>query len=580
MAKESSAIQHAMFCSAPEEVVPSRIFSLGKGSNLTVTHSGPNQAVLAFWGDGIDATAIDATSTVASFVDPFLPNARYPTAAVEALAVVADAPGGVDGDLLQHLSAEFSDYSEPLLHIIVVGDGSYGHLAQLAGVWAALAFPAANVDVFSFGASFKGNGPAAWLFDRLVQLYYLFPYDLEDVSSATHAARSAGYSDAEALPQALWDLNTDDVIANATTLSDITPMAVPGLDETSSSLYLTGSLGELAPSDAAVSPLIQAQGVRTLYRSVLTGGLSTDGEFPSLGETADATQSSAPAGEILYPDTVGSDGAQPCTPLLCRSRELLRAACWMFDPQDNATILSRAPRTFVSSPQTGADAAVAWIESTQTAVLVWDGAVDAEDWLQNARLSQTCAYRPIDIAKEPQTDVLVHEGFYAQFSSVTVAAASSDPSANITAAILSLSGGVTPRRILVTGHSLGSALAPLSAVWLSTVWTNASISVSGTGVPRVGNQPWLDLFRRTVGSVTQFDFYRDLVAGQPQFLGDTYLQFPEVMWIPTKSVAIAAQRPPFAISDLLYSDHRCYTGYLPSLYTTTAITVPGYVVDS
>ncbi|KAH9851329.1 alpha/beta-hydrolase [Lenzites betulinus] len=76
-------------------------------------------------------------------------------------------------------------------------------------------------------------------------------------------------------------------------------------------------------------------------------------------------------------------------------------------------------------------------------------------------------------------------------------------------------------KVLVTGHSLGAAVASIDAMMLKTkLNSNVSVSAVVFGLPRVGNQAWADLVDSTLGSAfTHVTNQNDPVPRvPPQFL--------------------------------------------------------------
>lgn len=574
MAKEAVALQYLAFANrtynASAGDSPFEILDLTEDSYVTVTHSGLNQAVLAFWGTGLTDAAIAGGNATVPFLAPFLPSATFPEAAVNALMAVAEDKGGVNGTLMELIYSFFDAADEVPLHLVVTGDGPYGHVAQVAGAWAGLAFPMAAVDVITFGANFTGSSRASWAFDQLTQLYYLFPYNLSTVNSTFSSEggfnKNSSEGAVEVLFQTLWDMNDLRTVAEATTLPDLPPWSVSFEHEEDNVEFLNETLGALAPATGVESQYLLASGVETDPISIFSGyPADEDGRFPSL--SADGSE------DTSYNKTTPPDGNYACTPLLCRARALVHASCWLFTEGQNATLLDQLPRVFVSNSDTGANAAVAWVENTMTAVLVWEGSIQKRDWTQDALAYQTDDFHPLNI-NGTFGDVQIHRGFYNQFKSLTQSA--TDDSRNITYQILELSGGRSPRRMLIAGHSLGSALASLSGVFFSTVWTNTSITVVGSGTPKVGNEEWVSEFRGTVGRAIQFEYGRDIVSAVPPW--SSYHILPELMWL-TRDYGFAAQRPAIELSDLTFDDHHCQLTYLPHIYDLDAITVPGYIAN-
>ena len=83
----------------------------------------------------------------------------------------------------------------------------------------------------------------------------------------------------------------------------------------------------------------------------------------------------------------------------------------------------------------------------------------------------------------------VHQGFYAAYSSVA-------PQVN--SAVSALLNQFPTASILVTGHSLGGALATFAAVEMKTKMNvSRKMTFYTFGSPRTGNQAWTDyIFRQ------------------------------------------------------------------------------------
>ncbi len=74
-------------------------------------------------------------------------------------------------------------------------------------------------------------------------------------------------------------------------------------------------------------------------------------------------------------------------------------------------------------------------------------------------------------------------GFQQQLSAVLNA---DDMEHNIGEALMKLSGGRQPSRVICTGHSLGGALATLCAPWCAIEYPKADVRCVTFGSPRVG----------------------------------------------------------------------------------------------
>ena len=84
--------------------------------------------------------------------------------------------------------------------------------------------------------------------------------------------------------------------------------------------------------------------------------------------------------------------------------------------------------------------------------------------------------------------LLACAGFQQQLSAVLNA---EDVEHNIGEALMKLSGGRQPSRVICTGHSLGGALATLCAPWCAVEYPKADVRCITFGSPRVGahNRP-------------------------------------------------------------------------------------------
>lgn len=107
----------------------------------------------------------------------------------------------------------------------------------------------------------------------------------------------------------------------------------------------------------------------------------------------------------------------------------------------------------------------------------------------------------------------VHEGFAQLYSEVKDA-------------MLQAVAARSPRRVVVAGHSLGGALALLSALDLSAL---AGVSVYAFGTPRVGNQAVADALMSAVPELYVFNNDADIVPLVPLSVQPS-LKRPEQPW--------------------------------------------------
>eukprot|EP00887_Chlorella_sp_A99_P006566 scaffold3.g6566.t1 len=209
-------------------------------------------------------------------------------------------------------------------------------------------------------------------------------------------------------------------------------------------------------------------------------------------------------------------------------------------------------------------------------IILWQGSESKIDWLQDAIAFFSDDFRPGNLSAL-LGQVKVHRGFLNQFSSLTTGANRQEE--NITAALLSLSGGTPPAQLVVAGHSLGAALSELTGVWVSTLWPNVSVLVANSGAPMVGNTAWRDMFRAVVGRAYRYVNH-----------------VPEGMWL-RDDLVLLQDRPYLPLNALTWNDHNCETLYTPQacsaderpslstvavearIQNATNVAVPGFIFN-
>ncbi|PSC68968.1 alpha beta-hydrolase [Micractinium conductrix] len=263
-----------------------------------------------------------------------------------------------------------------------------------------------------------------------------------------------------------------------------------------------------------------------------------------------------------------------CPPMLCKTRQALVAACLGYEPGSEQGLLPGLPVVRLRG-DSGADAFVAWNATSATGWLVWEGSDERIDWVADAIVLLSDDFRPGNLSAV-FPGVRVHRGFLAQGASLTTEPKSA--AQNVTAALLALSGGTAPQHLIVAGHSLGGALAELSAVWAATVWPNASILVASTGAPKAGDAEWELLFRGVVGRSYRYVYGVDEVPSLPPF--DSYRQVPLPIWLLDGDLALLQERPPLGLEELTWDDHHCDVTYVPALTNATALSVPSWLVSN
>lgn len=129
------------------------------------------------------------------------------------------------------------------------------------------------------------------------------------------------------------------------------------------------------------------------------------------------------------------------------------------------------------------------------------------NWISNLDASHLNPYPNV-------TNAFVHAGFYDAYLSVQ---------AEVRLATQTLISKVNPKRIAVTGHSLGAALAILCAADLATL-VNLPVTVYNFGSPRVGNINFITYVQSIVHTTYRIVNEADMVPHLPQKdLGFTHL---------------------------------------------------------
>jgi hypothetical protein len=184
---------------------------IGAGeSTVVVRRDGLNELFVSFQDAGdLGMTEQDwATTSRVPWLESFVYTAEAPTRLLEVfsqLTMPVGPPGAAEPGAAVLVDAiEQVMKNERVLWVTCTGEGAGGGLAILCGVASSLYFPATTVDVITFGTPWLGFNPQfAWAFDRLVNLYYLWPFDSStQPPEGTEAAAENEYVDGtEALQQ-------------------------------------------------------------------------------------------------------------------------------------------------------------------------------------------------------------------------------------------------------------------------------------------------------------------------------------------------------------------------------------------
>ncbi|KAJ7698320.1 alpha/beta-hydrolase [Mycena rosella] len=121
---------------------------------------------------------------------------------------------------------------------------------------------------------------------------------------------------------------------------------------------------------------------------------------------------------------------------------------------------------------------------------------------------------PLNVSRFPETagkGITVHDGFQQTFERTAD---------GLLAGVMAGIASTGATKVVVTGHSLGAALATMTGAMIKdAVDPSVAVSVTGFGLPRGGNAAWADFLDSGVG-VTYMSNQQDPVPTvPPQFLG-------------------------------------------------------------
>ncbi|KAJ6493900.1 alpha/beta-hydrolase [Mycena vitilis] len=155
---------------------------------------------------------------------------------------------------------------------------------------------------------------------------------------------------------------------------------------------------------------------------------------------------------------------------------------------------------------------IAHDQDAQTLVVAHEG-TDASNILSIANDAQF-GLAPLNVTRFPESagkNITVHAGFQDTFERTAD---------SLLAGVLAGLKSTGVKKVLVTGHSLGAAIATMTGAMLKdAVDPSVDVTVTGFGLPRGGNQAWADFLDGQVG-VTFVSNQNDPVPTvPPKFLG-------------------------------------------------------------
>eukprot|EP00884_Botryococcus_braunii_P018330 jgi/Botrbrau1/5180/Bobra.0172s0050.2 len=164
---------------------------------------------------------------------------------------------------------------------------------------------------------------------------------------------------------------------------------------------------------------------------------------------------------------------------------------------------------FVNRDQKGqkdGQAHVAWRPAINTLIVAFRGTSSSADMFVDARFSPTSA----SFLDSLITGARVHRGFHDQLKDMW-----EDLEAAIDDVREAASQKASVEHIIVTGHSLGGALATIGGPLLAKKFPKADVRVVTFAAPRAGNEKFAAAFESLIGTSLRFHFNYDPVPCAP-----------------------------------------------------------------
>ncbi|OQS01413.1 lipase [Achlya hypogyna] len=146
-------------------------------------------------------------------------------------------------------------------------------------------------------------------------------------------------------------------------------------------------------------------------------------------------------------------------------------------------------------------------------VIAFRGSMDVKNWLDNLSFLKTRPWAALP-------DVYVHQGFYWVYESIAK---------QLLTAVRKLRESYPQAPIVVTGHSLGAAVAAITTVDLATSHNITVRQLVTFGEPRVGTKSFVAHLLSIVPYLARVTHWRDIVPHVPfHWLG--YVHGPQEIW--------------------------------------------------
>ncbi|GAA0139597.1 hydrolase [Lithospermum erythrorhizon] len=137
-------------------------------------------------------------------------------------------------------------------------------------------------------------------------------------------------------------------------------------------------------------------------------------------------------------------------------------------------------------------------------------------------------WKQLDLKYPGMDDAMVHQGFYTAYHNTTLRPA-------ILSAIQRVKELYGDIQVMVTGHSMGGAMAAFCGLDLTVNLGIPNIQVTTLGQPRIGNAAFASCYSRLVPNTIRVTNNHDIVPHLPpyytHFPQKTYHHFPREVWL-------------------------------------------------
>ena len=231
---------------------------------------------------------------------------------------------------------------------------------------------------------------------------------------------------------------------------------------------------------------------------------------------------STPAAPTVFPTTFSTTVATFCGQLV---QNLEQGVALSPNPSTNPTILYGilAPLTFIATLNTtfDSDPVIGYVAAdlvSNTLYVVTRGTLTQNEWKQDFEFQQAALPAVFGVPTATASAIAVHTGFltlFQQYQSALLTAINKYP-------VIS--------RVVVTGHSLGAALASLNTLYLASALSKNTLMYA-FAKPRVGNLQYAAYMSTLVPLTLFYLCNQDDLVPQLPFSVTICLANPSVPWV-------------------------------------------------